>query len=282
MLSRLQHLLPQHLLTSFAGWLANCNITWLKNRLIQYFIWRYPIKLEEALRSDPYEYSNFNELFTRHLKPEARSIANGLYDLISPADGQISQMGKIEQGQIFQAKSHYFSVQNLLGNNFKDAELFKEGSFLTVYLAPADYHRVHMPLDGHLSQMVYVPGSLFSVNGKTAECTPGLFARNERVITFFDTSIGRVAVILVGAMIVGSIETVWAGTITPPRKQSLHTWHYDNPIYLKRGEELGHFKLGSTVILLFEKDTVLWDLTLAATSVVQMGQRIGMFKPDRL
>lgn len=281
MLSKLQYLLPQHLLSSFAGFLADCNLPWLKNRLIQYFLWRYPLKLNEALKTDPYTYANFNELFTRRLKPEMRPIANGIYDLISPADGQISQLGKIEQGQIFQAKNHYFSVQSLLGNAFKEAELFKEGTFVTIYLAPADYHRVHMPLDGHLSQMIYVPGSLFSVNGKTADCTPNLFARNERVITFFNTSIGRVAIILVGAMIVGSIETVWAGTVTPPRKKSVHTWNYDNPIYLKRGEEIGHFKLGSTVILLFEKDTIAWDPNLAAIHTLQMGQRIGAFKPDR-
>lgn len=281
MLSKLQHLLPQHLLSSFAGWLANCKLTWLKNRLIQYFIWRYPIHLEEALKIDPYEYANFNELFTRRLKPERRPIASGIHDLVSPADGQISQMGRIEQGQIFQAKNHYFSVQSLLGNNLQEAALFKEGSFLTLYLAPADYHRVHMPLDGHLSQMIYIPGTLFSVNGKTANCTPNLFARNERVVTLFDTSIGRVAVILVGAMIVGSIETVWAGTITPPRKQSVQCWNYDSPIYLKRGEEIGHFKLGSTVILLFEKETVVWDPDLIANHILKMGQKIGIFKPAR-
>ncbi len=279
--SKLQHLLPQHLLSSFAGLLANCRIPWLKNRLIQYFIWRYPIKLEEALITDPYQYGNFNELFTRHLNPEVRPIAAGIHDLISPADGQISQIGKIQQGQIFQAKGRHFTVQNLLGNNSKEAEIFKDGAFLTIYLAPENYHRVHMPLDGHLSQMIYIPGRLFSVNAKTVDCISNLFARNERVIALFNTSIGRVAIVLVGAMIVGSIETIWAGTITPPRKQSIHTWNYDNPIYLKRGEEMGHFKLGSTVILLFERETTVWDPNLTTTHAIHMGQRIGVFKPDR-
>ncbi len=281
MLPKLQFFLPQRLLSFLAGYLANCRrLPWLKNRLIQYFIWRYPVKLEESLKTDPYEYTSFNELFTRRLKPEVRPIANGIHDLISPADGQISQLGTIQQGQIFQAKQHYFTVQSLLGNHSQAAH-FKEGSFLTVYLAPEDYHRVHMPLDGHLSQMIYIPGSLFSVDAKTTEQIPNLFARNERVITFFNTSIGHVAIILIGAMIVGSIETIWAGTITPPRKHSIVTWNYENPIYLKRSEEMGHFKFGSTVILLFEHNTIVWDPDLTATHALKVGQRIGILKPDR-
>lgn len=281
MLSKLQPFLPQHFLSSFAGLLANSKIRWLKNRLIQYFVWRYPVNLAEAVNPNPYEYACFNDFFTRALKPEVRPIANGIHDLVSPVDGQISQMGAIEKGKIFQAKGHHFTAEELLGGDSALAEPFVKGSFLTVYLAPKDYHRVHMPIDGALTQMIYVPGSLFSVNTKTTNCTPNLFARNERVIAIFNTSIGRVAIVLVGAMIVGSIEMISAGTITPPRSKSIHVWNIDEPINLKRGEELGRFKLGSTVIVLFEENKVTWDPPFAATEPVQLGQRLGSFKPDQ-
>lgn len=282
MLSRLQRFLPQHLLSSFAGLLANCKVHWLKNKLIQYFVWRYPVNLAEALNPTPYTYACFNDFFTRALKPEGRPIANGIHDLVSPVDGQISQLGTIAEGKIFQAKGHHFTAEELLGGDTTLAESFVNGSFLTVYLAPKDYHRVHMPIDGVLTQMIYVPGSLYSVNFKTTSCTPNLFARNERVIAIFNTSIGRVAVVLVGAMIVGSIEMISTGTITPPRLKSIQIWdHLEHPIYLKRGEELGRFKLGSTVILLFEENKVTWDPPFAATALVQFGQRIGSFKPDQ-
>lgn len=279
--SLLQNYLPQHALSTFAGFCANCKIPWIKNRLIQYFVWKYPVNLEEALITDPYQYDSFNDFFTRSLNPNARPIAQGIHDLVSPADGCISQFGSIDQDQIFQAKGHHFTVQDLLGGEKEQTKPFINGSFLTVYLAPKDYHRVHMPLDGNLSHMIYVPGRLFSVNAKTTDSTPNLFARNERVIAFFNTSIGRVAIILVGAMIVGSIETVWAGTITPPRKQTIQRWQYNNPISLKRGFEMGRFKLGSTVILLFEPGMVTWDPQLTNSYPVQMGQRLGTFKPDR-
>jgi phosphatidylserine decarboxylase len=281
LLSSFQQFMPQHALTRFAGLCANCRVPWIKNRLIQYFVWKYPVKLEEAQESNPYRYETFNDFFTRSLHPSARPISSGLYDLVSPADGCISQFGNIEQEQIFQAKGHQFTIQHLLGGDSKQAEPFINGSFLTAYLAPKDYHRVHMPLDGHLSSMIYVPGQLFSVNFKTAATVPNLFARNERVITFFDTSIGRVAIVLVGAMIVGSIETVWSGTVIPPRSQSIQAWDYKNPIFLKRGVEMGRFKLGSTVIILFEPNMVTWDPEFSQASPIQVGQRLGIFKPDR-
>ncbi len=282
MLLKLQKYYPQHWLSSFAGFLANCKVVWLKNMLIQYFVWRYPINLAEALQTDPYQYSCFNDLFTRQLQPDARPIAMGLYDLVAPADGNISKIGEINEGQIIQAKGHDFSVQDLLGGNSKYSDIFRKGSFATVYLAPKDYHRVHMPIDGTLTEMIYIPGTLFSVNPQTASCTPNLFARNERVVTFYQTNIGPVAVVLVGAMIVGSIETVWAGTITPPRKTSIETWNYTNRIHLKRGNELGRFKLGSTVILLFPEGKVTWDPTLTDNSILNMGERIVTFKNDQL
>ena len=202
-------------------------------------------------------------------------------DLICPADGKISQLGQISEGEIFQAKGHHFSVQDLLGIDPKQADVFKEGSFLTVYLAPPDYHRVHMPMDAHLTQMIYIPGRLFSVNFKTASRTPNLFARNERVVTLFETSVGKMAVILVGAMIVGSMETVFAGTITPPRRKELQKWNYEHPIHFRRGEELGRFKLGSTVIVLFEREKIVWDPCLKSTRPVKMGEKLGIIRPDR-
>lgn len=279
-MSRLQSFLPQHGLSSFAGLLANAKVRWLKNRLIQYFVWRYPVNLAEAVNPNPYEYASFNDFFTRALKPEARPIANGIHDLVSPVDGQISQLGTIDSGKIFQAKGHHFTTEELLGGDRTLAAPFLNGSFLTVYLAPKDYHRVHMPIDGALSEICYIPGRLFSVNMKTTHCTPSLFARNERVIAIFNTSVGRVAVVLVGAMIVGSIEMI-TGTITPPRHKSIQHWKLDAPIYVKRGEEIGRFKLGSTVIVLFEKNKVTWDPPFAAKEPVQFGQRLGSFKPDQ-
>ncbi len=279
MLSRLQNYLPQHFISTFAGWLANCEIPWLKNRLIQYFLWRYTVNLAEALQPDPYQYRSFNDFFTRTLKTSARPIAAEINALACPADGQISQLGHIKQNQILQVKNHHFSLQDLLGGDTKEAVHFMDGSFLTVYLAPANYHRVHMPIDGRLVKMIYIPGRLFSVNFKTTIHTSNLFARNERIISFFDTAIGKVAVILVGAMIVGSMETVWAGTITPPRGKSIQTWNYIEPGLLKKGEEVGRFKLGSTAILLFERDRITWDPEFITTHPVQMGQRLGIIKP---
>jgi len=290
--SKLQNLLPQHALSRFAGFMANCRVRWIKNRLIQYFVWRYPVNLQEAINPDPYQYENFNDFFTRALKPEVRPISKALNVLVSPADGEISQLGPIENGRIIQAKKHHFSVQDLLGGDPKQALSFLQGSFMTVYLAPKDYHRVHMPLDGEVTDMIYIPGQLFSVNHKTTDKISNLFARNERVVVFFNTSVGRVAMVLVGAMIVGSIETVWAGTITGSRKQqdlnlgererlSIQKWHYDIPIHYRRGEEMGRFKLGSTVIVLFEENKVLWDSGLTSTSQVRLGQRLGELKPGQ-
>lgn len=267
--------MPQHALSRFAGLLANCHIPRVKNVLIRYFLSQYSVNLNEAVESDAYAYACFNDFFTRSLKPSVRPIAGGLHDLVSPADGSLSQCGQIEQERLLQAKSHFFKLQDLLGNDTDQATTFLNGSFLTIYLAPKDYHRVHMPIDGHLIKMTYVPGRLFSVNTKTAEQIPNLFSRNERVIAFFDTAVGRVAVILVGAMIVGSIETVWSGTVAPCKNPSIQSWQYDHPIHLKRGEEMGRFKLGSTVIVLFERNAITLDPILSLNQSLQMGQRIG-------
>jgi phosphatidylserine decarboxylase len=277
-----QACMPQHGISRFAGWLANSKKVWLKNYLIRYFVNRYPVKMNEAIISNPFAYKSYNEFFTRALKPEVRPISSGLFDFVSPADGTLSAFGHIDEGQLIQAKGRNFSVIDLLGGDTNLASVFKDGSFLTVYLAPQDYHRVHIPMDGHLSEMIYVPGSLFSVNQETAEGIPNLFARNERIVTIFNTSRGRVAIILIGAMIVGSMETVWAGQVAPNKTPGVKNYSYNNSIFLRRGEELGRFKLGSTVIILTEANVLNFDLDLKLGNAILMGQRLGTFMPDRL
>lgn len=273
-----QYLLPHHLLSRLIGCAAECRAAWFKNRLINWFIKQYQVNMSEAQIEDPAAFEHFNAFFTRALKDGARPLDNTADAVLCPADGAISQLGRIEHGRIFQAKGHSFSVVELLGGNTQLASPFMGGEFATVYLSPKDYHRVHMPLAGTLKQMVYVPGRLFSVNQTTAENVPELFARNERVVCLFDTERGPMAVVLVGAMIVASVETVWAGLVTPPKRE-LKTFDYDEaaraPITLEKGAELGRFKLGSTAIVLFGPEQVKWAQSLAAGSSVQMGQLMG-------
>ncbi len=273
-----QYLLPHHLLSRLIGYAADCRAAWFKNRLIGWFAKQYRVDMSEAQVEDLEAFEHFNAFFTRALKPGARPLAQGPDAVLCPADGAVSQLGKIEHGRIFQAKGHSFSLVELLGGDTERANPFMGGAFATIYLSPKDYHRVHMPLAGTLKEMVYVPGRLFSVNQSTAENVPELFARNERVVCLFDTERGPMAVVLVGAMIVASIETVWAGLVTPP-KRSLKTFRYDEaaraPIVLDKGAELGRFKLGSTAIVLFGADQVQWAQELAAGSPVQMGQLLG-------
>lgn len=275
----MQYILPHHTLSRLIGRLAECQTAWFKNRLIAWFIKRYQVNMSEALLEDPSAYRHFNDFFTRSLKEDARPLDNSEKAVLSPADGAISQLGSIEHGRIFQAKGHSFSLLELLGGDAERAAPFMGGSFSTVYLSPKDYHRVHMPLTGILREMVYIPGRLFSVNQTTAENVPELFARNERVACIFDTEQGPMAVVLVGAMIVASIETVWAGQVTPPLR-NLHTYDYSQaacqPITLEKGAELGRFKLGSTAIVLFGPNHVAWDDALQETSAVQVGQRLAV------
>ncbi len=275
----MQYILPHHTLSRLIGRLAECQTPWFKNRLIAWFIKRYQVNMSEALLEDPSAYRHFNDFFTRSLKEDARPLDNSEKAVLSPADGAISQLGSIEHGRIFQAKGHSFSLLELLGGDAERAAPFMGGSFSTVYLSPKDYHRVHMPLTGILREMVYIPGRLFSVNQTTAENVPELFARNERVACIFDTEQGPMAVVLVGAMIVASIETVWAGQVTPPLR-SLRTYDYSQaarqPITLEKGAELGRFKLGSTAIVLFGPNHVAWDDALQETSAVQVGQRLAV------
>jgi phosphatidylserine decarboxylase len=273
-----QYLLPHHLLSRLVGRLAACDMPWLKNLLIRSFMRKFDIQLDEAERSSHQQYTSFNDFFTRALKEGARPIDTTAGVIPSPVDGAVSQLGKIEQGQIFQAKGQSYSLTDLLGGDRERARPFMGGEFATLYLSPRDYHRVHMPFTGTLREMVYIPGALFSVNQTTAENVPGLFARNERLVAIFDTESGPVAMVLVGAMIVAAIETVWAGRIAPPPK-GVQVTDYQNPqpVTLNLGDEMGRFLLGSTVILCYPPDTIEWDEELASGSPVQMGKSIAKY-----
>ncbi|WP_300583528.1 archaetidylserine decarboxylase [uncultured Pseudoalteromonas sp.] len=249
----MQYVMPKHFISRMVGKLAAAKAGGLTTALIKLFIKQYKIDMSEAKYPDPAHYKTFNEFFTRPLKEGIRPLAEESDIIAHPVDGAISQLGDVVDGQIIQAKGHDYSLQALLGGSEDDTTPFLGGKFATIYLAPKDYHRIHMPIDGTLSKMIYVPGDLFSVNPLTARNVPNLFARNERVVAIFETEIGPLAMVLVGATIVASIETVWAGTVTPPAGKDVFSWNYpttgDNAITLKKGEEMGRFKLGSTVIL---------------------------------
>lgn len=273
----MQYLLPQHLLSRLVGRIADCEVPWVKNTFINWFRQRYQIDLSEAADPDPTSYASFNAFFTRALHAGARPVDTGLDAVVSPADGVVSQAGPIADGRILQAKGQTYSALELLGGDPALAERFHNGVFSTIYLAPRDYHRVHMPIAGTLRQMTYVPGQLFSVNKVTADNVPRLFARNERLVCVFDTACGPMAVVLVGAMIVAGIETVWAGQVAPPPRR-ITTVRYDlpgAPVHLEKGAELGRFKLGSTVVLLFGAEAVNWDAELVADHALRMGTAIG-------
>ncbi len=276
-----QYCIPQHALTRFGGWLSHSEVPWLKNYLISYFLKRYNVNMKEALIEDPYAYPSYHEFFIRHLKPELRPIAAGKHTICSPCDGEISQLGNIEQGTLIQAKGKTFSVNALLGSE-EDAKPFANGKFMTVYLAPIDYHRVHMPLSGTLTHLRYIPGNLFSVNPLTTDHIDNLFAKNERVVAFFKHDQGSFAIILVGAMIVGSIFTRWGGHITPHRANETRDIHYpqlpEQHIKLDKGDEMGYFSLGSTVIVLLDENAG-WEYALTQNSRLVVGQEIGHLLP---
>ena len=265
-----QRVVPQHQLSRVVGKLAASENPIVKNTLIQAFKAQYGIDMSIAEQSNALKYKSFNEFFTRSLKDGVRAIDDSPNSIVSPADGAISQLGKIEDGDIFQAKGQSFSVEKLIADP-QLAEPFKNGQFATVYLSPKDYHRVHMPFAGTLTETLYVPGELFSVNQTTAENIPGLFARNERMVCLFDTELGRMAVVLVGAMIVAGIETVATGKVKPTGRLELN----QHNLFLEKGAELGRFYLGSTAVILFEQDKMQWDAMFKANSVVVMGEALG-------
>lgn len=273
----LQRLLPKQAITSFAGKLANLRGGATTTKVIAWFVQRYQVNMAEAANPDISSYATFNDFFTRPLKANARPIADA--DFICPVDGAISQLGNIKQDQIIQAKNHHYSSLTLLAGNQALANKFHNGSFVCLYLSPKDYHRIHMPCDGTLKSMAYVPGDLFSVNPNTAANVPNLFARNERVVCEFESAQhGTVVMVLVGATIVGSMATVWHDSpnkvINPPRSKNIRNWSYEN-IALKKGDEMGRFLLGSTVVMLFEKDALQFNSDWQPARAIKFGENMG-------
>jgi len=268
-----QYVVPQHFYTRIMGKISKLRYARFKKWQINTFIRRYQVDMSAAIIENPDEYATFNEFFTRRIKPELRPIVQGAREVACPVDGSVSQIGKIDKDTLLQAKGFNFSLQSLLGGNEQTAKLFNNGNFSTIYLAPKDYHRIHMPLDGILKETIYIPGKLFSVNQKTAAAVPSLFARNERLVCIFETEIGPMAVILVGAIIVGSIHTCWDEN---PRSKTM-TSNKQSGITLKRGDELGYFQVGSTVIVLFGENKIKWNNHLRCDSEVKMGQLLGTF-----
>lgn len=270
----LQYLLPQHRLSRLVLAATRVRARWFKNLLTRGFLALFAVDMTEAIEMDPYRYASFNEFFTRALRPEARPIAAGAAEIASPVDGTVSECGGIERDSLLQAKGRRYTLGELLAQQ-EWARRFEDGSFATLYLAPYNYHRVHMPLRGRLLDTVYVPGRLFGVNSVTAQHVPRLFARNERVLTLFEGEFGQFAVVLVGALNVGSIATVWAGDITPAARRAVT--HIPAPaLVLEKGAELGRFNMGSTAILLFEANRVRWNPPLRAGAAVRCGQILGV------
>ena len=266
-----QYLLPKRALTALAGRVAGARGGKLTTWLIEWFVKRYDVNMREAANPDVASYATFNDFFTRALQAGARPLARA--DLICPVDGAISQFGAMEGQQIFQAKGHHYSSTALVGGDAALAARFDDGSFATLYLSPRDYHRIHMPCDGVLRRMIYVPGALFSVNPTTARGVPGLFARNERVVCVFESARGPLVLVLVGATIVGSMATVWHGVVNPPRGDVVREWRYDEqPVELKQGEEMGRFLLGSTVVMLFPKGPLQFSPSWAPTGAIRLGE----------
>ena len=270
-----QYLIPKQALTMLAGKLASARAGGLTTSVIRWFVGRYGVNMAEAANPDIASYASFNDFFTRPLKAGARPLADA--DFICPVDGAISQFGHIDRDRIFQAKGHDYSPHALVGGDRDLAIQFQDGEFATLYLSPRDYHRIHMPCDGRLTRMIYVPGALFSVNPTTARGVPGLFARNERVVCVFENDqIGPFVLVLVGATIVGSMATVWHGQVNPPRPGCIKEWDYaPGEVLLKKGDEMGRFLLGSTVVMLFPKRRLRFTEVWAPTRAIRMGEAMG-------
>lgn len=274
----LLYLLPHHLLSRAMHWLTRVEWPPLKDRLIRAAIRLYRVDMGAAAEQDPAAYPSFNAFFTRALRSEARPLAGEPTAVVSPVDGTVSQVGRIENGRIFQAKGQSYTLRELLGDDREWCERFADGHFATLYLSPRDYHRIHMPLGGELKKMLHVPGRLFSVSPSTTRVVPRLFSRNERLVNLFETEQGPMAVIMVGAIFVASMDTVWAGPVAPATRR-ISQWRYGpqlatEPVILDKGEEMGRFNMGSTVVLLFQKDAIAWSEAVAADGKVQMGQQI--------
>lgn len=274
-----QYLIPKLTLTLLAGKLASLKAGNLTELVIRWYITRYNVNMAEAANTDISSYKTFKDFFTRPLKPNVRPIAPA--DFVCPVDGSINQFGAIESDQILQAKGHSYSTTTLVGGDQELATQFENGKFATLYLSPGDYHRVHMPCDGRLVRMIYIPGALFSVNPTTANRIPGLFAHNERVVCVFSSEFGPFVLTLIGATIVGSIATAWHGVINQPRFKTVRDWRYDDDtgVDFKKGEEMGYFSLGSTVIALFPKNTLTFNPDWAKDNPIRMGEPMG-YQPN--
>ena len=273
-----QYLLPKQALTVLAGKLASARAGGLTTRVIRWFVGRYGVNMAEAADADPASYVSFNQFFTRPLREGVRPLAEA--DFVCPVDGAISQFGPIEFDQIFQAKDHFYSTTALVGGDRALAARFEDGDFATIYLSPRDYHRIHLPCAGQLTQMIYVPGELFSVNPTTARGVPGLFARNERVVCVFEGEFGPFVLVLVGATIVGSMATVWHGVVNPPRMPDIEKRTYGaGEVVLGQGDEMGRFLLGSTVVMLFPKHALRVASDWAPARPVRMGEVMGQRRP---
>ncbi len=269
-----QYLIPKQALTVLAGKLASAKAGGLTTSVIRWFVGRYGVNMAEAANPDIASYPSFNDFFTRPLKAGARPLAQA--DFLCPVDGAISQFGRIDRDQIFQAKGHSYSTHALVGGDRDLAIQFQDGEFATLYLSPRDYHRIHMPCDGRLTRMIYIPGDLFSVNPVTARGVPGLFARNERVVCVFENDDGPFVLTLVGATIVGSMATVWHGQVNPPRPGTIKEWDYAHgEVTLRKGDEMGRFLLGSTVVMLFPKRRLRFTDAWAPTRAIRMGEAMG-------
>ena len=271
----LQHLLPKRLLTAFAGRVARAQGGSTTTRLIRWFVRKYGVAMDEAENPDIASYKSFNDFFTRPLKAGVRPLA--IADFVCPVDGAISQFGAIDDHHILQAKGHLYTVTELVGGDGALAAQFRHGSFANLYLSPRDYHRLHMPCDGKLTRMIYVPGSLFSVNPVTARGVPNLFARNERVVCVFESAVhGAFVMVLVGATIVGSMATVWHGVVNAKRTGKVSEWSYaGQDIVLRQGEEMGRFLLGSTIVMLFRQGTIAFNEQWVPEGAVRLGEFMG-------
>lgn len=273
-----QYVMPKQALTALMGKLAGLEGGAATTAVIRWFVRRYGVDMAEAARSDPAAYRSFNEFFTRPLRDGVRPLADA--DYVCPVDGAISQCGAIDGERLIQAKGHDYSATALLGGERELAGAFRNGSFATLYLSPRDYHRIHMPCDGRLRRMLHVPGELFSVNPLTARAVPGLFARNERVVCLFDGASGPFAMVLVGATVVGSMATVWHGVVNPPRHRQIRSWDYrEGEVALRKGDEMGRFLLGSTVVMLFPADALLFARDWQAGRAVRVGEAMGHAVP---
>lgn len=267
--------MPKQAMTTFAGRVAGAKGGAMTTGLIRWFVGKYGVNMDEAVNPDIESYTSFNEFFTRPLRDGVRPLADA--DFICPVDGAISQFGQIDDHQIFQAKGHQFTTAELVGGDATLAAHFQHGHFANLYLSPKDYHRLHMPCDGRLTRMIYVPGALFSVNPTTARGIPGLFARNERVVCVFESpEFGEFVLTLVGATIVGSMATVWHGVVNPQRAGKVVEWRYDDQqIVLKKGEEMGRFLLGSTIVMLFKPNTIKFNPVWAPERSIRLGEMMG-------